>query len=992
VTAAFTALLLGCGEEKGESPLDNSSKFHDLLIVSGNNQTGRPGEPLEQPLTVRAVDENGRPVTGATVRFTVTAGDGTLSAGEDVPAAIKEAVTGSDGRASVNLSLGPSLGLNQVVVTVVGLEGLPPAFTAIAEGEEGEETQPLGAGGLPDVDHFSVVPEKLNIPGGVYSGLSNRITTFVFDAASNPVRSGTVVRFRTSGGGIEESARTDASGRATVVLTTAEPLPEDGWVTVTAETAGEDDSLLTAQTRVLFSGPTVVRLIQPASFAVGAGEAQTFVFFVGDANGNPLAEETTIRVEAAGGTIVGQAVFLIPDTQSVEDTRFSVLFEAAETGEIPQMTIVVTSPNGNETITFISGLTEGEESGGSAQVSDSISLAAADSLLVADGISTTTIRATVLDSAGNGVSNQAVLFTASAGAIDGTALTDAAGQATATYRSAINPEGVREVTVRAQVGEVRAAAVLRLLGVSLELSVSPEEMAADGIAQAAVTATVTTEEGDLIPFVPVHFAATLGTLSAELVETDVTGRASVIYTGVSSPDDLTGVEIRARGAGLDAAVGLRLLGVQVALVASADTVAADGNAQVIIDVRLQRSDGTPIANGIVRFETTLGQLSGEEAETDVEGRAQVILVAGTEAGKGTVKVSYGEGLAAQVAVAFVKGPPASIVVVSVEPPAIGVRGSGANETAIITFEVRDIRGNTVADGEPIFFRLDAPGDGGEQVGPDSTATVDGRVQAALTSGVLARTVRLIAEAPLALGEAIRSTPVPVAIHGGLPDLTHFGLAADPLNLAGRVLFGLESKITAFAFDKYSNPVQPGTSINFHTDGGGVQGAAETNEDGQASVTLFTAEPIPPGPDFLATITGQTVDENGTEIEASTLVLFSGPTAPIRLTGAGADTVEAGRLFIPEREDIIITFRVGDISGNPLMGGSTIEVTSDVAMISGDARITIPDALRDNTDYSIVVADPVPFEDPPQPPKRGSVLIKVESQNGNQQLTFGLTVD
>ncbi len=321
-----------------------------------------------------------------------------------------------------------------------------------------------------------------------------------------------------------------------------------------------------------------------------------------------------------------------------------------------------------------------------------------------------------------------------------------------------------------------------------------------------------------------------------------------------------------------------------------------------------------------------------------------------------------------------------------------MQGSGGNETAIVTFEVRDERGNAVADGEPVLFRFDAPPGGGERVGPERTATVAGRVQAAVSSGTRARTVRLIAEAPLASGDTVRSTPVPIAIHGGLPDQAHFSLAAEPVNLAGRVLFGLESAITAYVFDKYSNPVRPGTAIRFRTDGGGVQGSAQTDADGQATVQLFTAEPMPPGPAFLATITGQTVDEDGQEIEASTIVLFSGPTAPIRLTGAGADTVAAGRLFIADGAFQIISFSVSDIDGNPLMGGSTIRVSSDVARISGDAQLTIPDAIGGNTDFAIFVADPVPLEDPSEPPQRGSVLVQVRSLNGDRQLTFSVTVD
>lgn len=755
------SMVMGIAAVGCDGPTSSSREPHDLLIVSGNNQRGDPGEQLEDELVVKVVDRLERPVPGVTVVFEATTGSGFLS-----PAAV---VTEGDGLAATRGTLGPSAGVNTITATFDGLDGLLPTFNAIAAGE----------------------------------------------------------------------------------------IDQDGM------------------------------------------------------------------------------------------TRPAV----------------------------------------------DISLEIADTVLVADGISATRITATVRDSAGNGVPEERVQFRADSGTIDLSVQTDAAGQATTTYRSSVNPSGVAVVTIEARSGNLVDRATLQLLGMRLVLAATSDSLAADGVSQVTVTAALTVEGGAPAPFVPVDFTATLGTLSADSEETEVSGRASVLYTSVASSSDLRGVQVRARASGLDAAIQLHLLGVRIALVGSLDTIAADGSSQSIIRAEVRRTDGVAITDQTVRFQTTLGSLSATEVLTDGQGGAQTILVAATETGRATVTATYGAGLTERTSVAFVKGPPVSIVLVSVDPPAIGVRASGGNETAIVTFEVRDERGNTVADGLSVRFRLDGEGvDGGEQVGPDSMSTVGGRVQAALSSGTRARTVRLIAEIALATGEWIRSTPVPIAITGGLPDQDHFSLSSEPLNLAGRVLLGLEGNITAFVFDKYSNPVPAGTSVRFRTDGGGVQGAAQTNADGQATVTLFTAAPLPPGPNFLATITGQTVDENGGDVEASTLVLFSGHTAPIEILGEGADSVVAGGLSISEGSQQIVAFRVSDDIGNPLMGGSTIRVTSDVARVSGDANVTIPDALSGNTDFFVVVADPAPFEDPPAPLQTGSVVIDVSSPNGNEQLTFGLSVD
>ena len=294
---AGALLLLGAAGCEKDSPAPPSAPgvFRDLRIAAGNNQSGSPGEELPQALVVEAVDSGGGPVAGVRVRFAVAAGGGVLSD--------TAAVTGRDGRAQTRLTLGSAPGIQQVRATVQGLAGLPPTFTAKAEGQTGEAS--AGPLRLPDAAHFSLAAEKLNLPGGVRFGLADRITAFVFDATSNPVTPGTLVRFRTSGGGIEEVARTDTAGRATATLTTAQPLPEDGWVVVSAQTQGAGGEV-TAQMQVLFSGSTSIRLIQPARFEVAPGTAQTFLFFVGDDKGHPLAAGTHIRVEAAGGTASGQ--------------------------------------------------------------------------------------------------------------------------------------------------------------------------------------------------------------------------------------------------------------------------------------------------------------------------------------------------------------------------------------------------------------------------------------------------------------------------------------------------------------------------------------------------------------------------------------------------------------------------------------------------------------------------------------------------------------
>ncbi len=979
--------LLAC--DKGQPAAPQPPRLTDLLIADGNNQRALPGQAAPRPLAIRAVDQEGRAMAGVRVTFRVASGGGSLSD--------TTAVTGADGLAQTRLTLGPAAGENTVVAAVEGLSGLLPTFTATGLGaaastdttggrppgpaggpattvtvlsvappslgvrgsgrqetavvtfevrdaaglpvSDGEEVAfavaPAGAGALsaakattvggrvsvtlksdtlaaparvtatargitgaasvpilsgpPDRAHFSLAVEKLNVPGGVIAGLTDRVTAFVFDRFSNPVPAGTSVSFSTTAGGIEGSALTDAQGRASANLITAEPLPQDGFAAVTARTVGRGDSLISASIRVLFSGPTQLS-VQPATLT--GDTLQSFTVSVRDPNGNPLSGGTRVRVTAQGGTVLGDVDVTLPDAQEKGQGRTDFPFVLRRSsGAQTEVTVAVTSSNGNAQRTLVGGAAPVAGGGVSGLVPARLTVTPADTSILADGLTTTKVTATLTAADGTPIRGAGVEFVSSAGLIDPSGVTNAAGQATATLASAASGADLRAL-VRAFSGSLRDSVQVRMVGLTLTLTSSP------------------------------------------------------------------------------------------------DTIFADGNSQSRIVAALKETvRGTPVPFARVGFETTAGTLSSSSALTERDGQATVILTSQAQAGRATVTASYGAGLVARRQVAFVKGPPASIVLISVEPPAIGVRGAGSNATSFITFEVRDAQGTPVADGERIAFSLD-PAAGGESVNPAESATVNGRVRVAFNSGTVARTVRVIARWA---GGNVSSTPVPVAIHGGLPDLAHFSLGAKPVNLAGRVVLGLQSTITAYVFDKYSNPVPQGTSIRFRTDGGGIQGAAETNADGQGGVTLFTANPIPPGPAYLATVTGQTVNENGQQIESTTTVLFSGPTV-VQLTGAGSDTVLAGRVSIRDGGSQIIQFIVSDTDGNPIMGESTIKVTSDVAGLSGSTDVVMPDTRSGSTNYAVAVRDPTPAEDPPLPPQRGVVIITVQSLNGNRQLAFSVTVD
>lgn len=84
-----------------------------IVMLSGDGQTVTAGTALRDSLAVRVSDQNANPVSGATVRWTIVSGGGTLS--------VPSSVTSSAGFASVRWTAGPTAGGAEIQGSVAGV-------------------------------------------------------------------------------------------------------------------------------------------------------------------------------------------------------------------------------------------------------------------------------------------------------------------------------------------------------------------------------------------------------------------------------------------------------------------------------------------------------------------------------------------------------------------------------------------------------------------------------------------------------------------------------------------------------------------------------------------------------------------------------------------------------------------------------------------------------------------------------------------------------
>jgi hypothetical protein len=259
--------------------------------------------------------------------------------------------TNAQGLAAVNLTSGTKAGAVQVIARITHLSKVISSL-------------PVGVtihGGLPDADHFSIAPQYVNFAGYDIFGLIDEITVYVGDKYANPVREETAVYFTTTGGIIEGSTLTNELGIGTVNLISALPKPNHpvwgpGFGTVTASTIDENSVTIYVETIVLFSGSPQIN-VTPASINVPNKGSQSFLYYVGDQNGNPLAHGQTISVVLNGDDveILGDANLTLPDTQSPAWTQFGFTIVDKDTLNVTRPVIakiVTNGPNGGAFLTI----------------------------------------------------------------------------------------------------------------------------------------------------------------------------------------------------------------------------------------------------------------------------------------------------------------------------------------------------------------------------------------------------------------------------------------------------------------------------------------------------------------------------------------------------------------------------------------------------------------------------------------------------------------
>lgn len=190
-----------------------------LAVASGNNQAVIAGKAVTDPLIVTLKDQNGDPISGATVTWTIANGGGALD--------VSTTATDANGQAKAVYTAGTTAG--SVTITAAASTLTPANFTITVSPDQPAAITMVGG-------------DEQNAPAG--QPLAQPLVVKVVDQYGNPI-AGVTVSWSTNEGTLSTvSTVTDATGEASTQLTFGSDAT--GQVTVTAEINGVGNVSFTA--------------------------------------------------------------------------------------------------------------------------------------------------------------------------------------------------------------------------------------------------------------------------------------------------------------------------------------------------------------------------------------------------------------------------------------------------------------------------------------------------------------------------------------------------------------------------------------------------------------------------------------------------------------------------------------------------------------------------------------------------------------------------
>ena len=726
------------------------------------------------------------------------------------------------------------------------------------------------------------------------SGILIRAT--VKDINGNNVVDGTAVTFSTTAGTILPSAMiTTVNGIASVTLRSATNI---GTAVVSGTSGGVNDSV--SVQFIAGAADTVVLTVMPSNLTADGVSTSAVQAAVTDAANNPVAGETITFSAASGRVSAATAVTNASGIATVTYTTPGAVGGGADT-------VTGTATNGESGTALITLI----------DVSiGSVSVSAGSTAVVADGSSSTQIRAVVKDLNGNNVAdNTTVSFTTTAGTLSASTAETVSGMAVVTLQSATNLGTAHIIVTVGGLSNTTAVTFIPGAADNMTVSATPANLTADGTSTSTIRVTVLDAHDNPVDGETLTFGTVSGTL-ASLTATTANGVTNNQYTAPGSvPAGGSDIITVRTTNGVTVNTPITLIGPaisSISLVADPQTLPADGFTQATITATLtvvgggSAPDGTPVS-----FSIRGGGGSISPTGTTAGGTAIATLTSGIVPETVTIRAEAG-GRIAEIQVEYTPGS----VAVTIIPNSL--LGTG-EETARVTAMVLNAAGDPVTEAGGITFTLD-DGSLGTLIGANPADVTAGEATIDFRESAKGGTVTIFAtwnNAGVAVtgSETIDIQPPPafIEVAEGSPDPTSINIKGTGGQSTSQVIFDIK--------DSQGFPVADGYRVDFVIDSGpdggeAIQPLFALTAGGKVSTILRSG--LKSGPVSIKATYFYDTDVSTT---MSQITINAGPPVGEEF-GIFAQYLNISGLWIANLEDGM-TVDVGDIYGNPVPDNTAI---------------------------------------------------------------------
>ena len=632
-------------------------------------------------------------------------------------------------------------------------------------------------------------------------------------------------------------------------------------------------SQASATASVQFVRNEITATATPEVLFVNTGDATTIAISLRDNSDAPISNQlirlsTTLGSFSAGS---GSTITTATVTTDAEGTATAQLYEKGTAG--------------TATVSLVHDESAAEASVAVDILKRGLSLTTSENEVFSGSAEPVLITATLLDDANRPIADAALTFTTTLGRLsansDGaptstnlTSTTDALGKAVLRFY-ANDDRGTATITVVQPESNVSDSLQIELLSQSLTLSAASQSVYSGETT--LIAATLSDADGQPIAGQKITFATTLGGMTSAAqdiaasttidVDTDAVGQATARFVAGGSSGTAI-ITASQSNYGLRKQISVSIDSNALEISSERSSIFYGVNDALILSATLKSaSTDAPLPFEPIAFSTALGGFTAIDAGIDATANS---LTVNTDAsGVAKVRFTQLDSQAQQTGVATItarheaSGAMATreiefVTVNQISHHAttcngnpctlMGIRGSGFNEQALVTFIIRDSQGNPAAN-VPVSFSISNPPTG-TTVSGAGVSNAQGLVSANVTSGQVIGVFSVQAR----VTDVISTRSANIGIRGITPSNRNFTFQCSPVNQSVYTtpyldqptdkIFPCKVKLS----DRYGNPIGISTPIQFKTEAGSIPNAASTTpyevggsntEEGAALVNFNT---------------------------------------------------------------------------------------------------------------------------------------------------------